>query len=151
MSLEWMCLIWDMLCLRCCAQEPQEQMGAEDRCSPHHGDSLSGGWQHSMDSSQTFSFTYLLFMYFWLSLVLPAVYRLPFHCGEWGLLFVAVSGGYSSLRCRGLTLPKLLQLWSTGFRHTGSVAAVHVLQSAAQQLRCRDLVSPWHESSQTGD
>ena len=108
MSLEWMCLIWDMLCLRCCAQEPQEQMGAEDRCSPHHGDSLSGGWQHSMDSSQTFSFTYLLFMYFWLSLVLPAVYRLPFHCGEWGLLFVEVSGGYSSLRCRGLTLPKLL-------------------------------------------
>lgn len=51
-------VVFEVLCL-----EPQQQMGAEDRCSPDHGDSLSGGWQHSTNSSQTFS---LLIYYLWI-------------------------------------------------------------------------------------
>ena len=36
-----------------------------------------------------------------------------------GLSLVAVSGGYSSLRCTGFSLPWLLLLRSTGSRHAG--------------------------------
>ena len=43
-SLEWMCLIGDTLCLRSLCSGAPAADGAEDRCSPHHGGSLSGGW-----------------------------------------------------------------------------------------------------------
>ena len=40
-------------------------------------------------------------------------------CGEPGLLFVVVSGGYSSLQCLRFSLRWLLLLWSTGSRRAG--------------------------------
>ena len=46
-----------------------------------------------------------------------------------GLSLVAVSGGYSSLRCVGFSLQWLLLLQSTGSRHTGSVVVAHGLSS----------------------
>ena len=36
-----------------------------------------------------------------------------------GFSLVAVSGGYSSLRCTGFSLRWLLFLWSMGSRHVG--------------------------------
>ena len=48
---------------------------------------------------------FILFIYFWLRWVLVAV------CG---LSLVAVSGGYSSLRCVGFSLRWLVLLRSTG-------------------------------------
>ena len=36
-----------------------------------------------------------------------------------GFSLVAVSGGYSSLRCAGFSLRRLLLLWSTGSNHAG--------------------------------
>ena len=56
-----------------------------------------------------FLFIYL-FIYFWLCWVFIAVH---------GLSLVAVSGGYSSLRCVGFSLSWLLLSWSTGSRHAG--------------------------------
>ena len=56
-----------------------------------------------------FFFIYL-FIYFWLCWVYVAV---P------GLSLVAVSGGYSSLRCAGFSLRWLLLLWSMGLRRVG--------------------------------
>ena len=50
-----------------------------------------------------------------------------------GLSLVAVSRGYSSLRCAGFSLPLLLFLWSTGSRAPG-----------LQQLWCMGLVAPRH-------
>ena len=38
------------------------------------------------------------------------------HCCTRGLCLFTVSGGYSSLRCTGFSLPWLLLLWSTGSR-----------------------------------
>ena len=52
----------------------------------------------------------ILFIYFWLCWVLVAVHRLS---------LVAVSRGYSSLRCAGFLLQWPLLLQSTGSRHTG--------------------------------
>ena len=43
-----------------------------------------------------------------------------------GLSLVAVSGGYSSLRCAGFSLGWLLLLRSTGSRRAGSVVLRHV-------------------------
>ena len=51
-----------------------------------------------------------LFIYFWLRWVFVAVHELS---------LVAVSGGYSSLRCAGFSLRWLLLLGSTGSRHMG--------------------------------
>ena len=51
-----------------------------------------------------------LFIYFWLRWVFVAVRRLS---------LVAVSGGYSSLRCAGFSLRWLLLLRSTGSRCMG--------------------------------
>ena len=51
-----------------------------------------------------------LFIYFWLHWVFVAALRLS---------LVAVSGGYSSLRCAGFSLWWLLLLWSTGSRCAG--------------------------------
>ena len=51
-----------------------------------------------------------LFIYFWLYWVFVAARRLS---------LIAVSGGYSSLRCTGFSLRWLLLLWSTGSRRMG--------------------------------
>ena len=51
-----------------------------------------------------------LFIYFWLRWVFIAAHRLS---------LVAVSRGYSSLRCAGFSLQWLLLLQSTGSRHAG--------------------------------
>ena len=53
---------------------------------------------------------FILFIYFWLCWVFVA--------GR-GLSLVAVSGGYSPLRCTGFSLRWLLLLQSTGSRHVG--------------------------------
>ena len=55
-------------------------------------------------------FLLILFVYFWLRWVFVAVH---------GLSLVAVSGGYSSLRCVDFSLWWLLLLRCTGSRHTG--------------------------------
>ena len=52
----------------------------------------------------------LFIVYFWLRWVFVAVRRLS---------LVAVSGGYSSLRCAGFSLQWLLLLQSSGSRLTG--------------------------------
>ena len=58
-------------------------------------------------------FFFLIYLiYFWLCWVFVVVH---------GLSLVAVSGGYSSLRCVGLSLRWLLLLWSTGSRCAVSV------------------------------
>ena len=59
-----------------------------------------------------------LFIYFWLRWVFVA---------ERGLSLVAVSGGYSLLRCAGFSLQWLLSLRSTGCRCAGSVVVAHGL------------------------
>ena len=48
-----------------------------------------------------------------------------------GLSPVAVSGGYSSSRCAGLSLSWPLPLRSTGSRHAGSVVVAHGLSCSA--------------------
>ena len=53
------------------------------------------------------------FFFYWLCGVFIAVH---------GLSLVAVSGGYSSLRCAGFSLWWLLLLWSAGFSGMGSRA-----------------------------
>ena len=53
---------------------------------------------------------FILFIYFLLHWVFIAAR---------GLSLVAVSGGYSSLRCAGFSLTWLLLLWSTGSRLVG--------------------------------
>ena len=58
-----------------------------------------------------------LFIYFWLCWVSVSVRR--------GLSPVAASGGHSSSRCAGLSLPRPLLLQSTGSRRAGSVAVAH--------------------------
>ena len=78
---------------------------------------------------------------FWLHWVFVAVCRLS---------LIAASGGYSSLRCSGFPLWRLLSLWSMGSRHTGfsscgSQALVGSLYSVVLGL-----AAPRHvESSQT--
>ena len=66
-------------------------------------------WFHLADF---FFFLINLRIYFWLRWVFVAA------CG---LSLVAVSGGYSSLRCMGFSLRWLLLLRSTGSRRAGSV------------------------------
>ena len=65
-----------------------------------------------------FFFKLILFIYFWLRWVFIAAH---------GLSLVAVSRGYSSLRCTGFSLRWLLLLQSTGSRHAGSVVVAHGL------------------------
>ena len=58
-----------------------------------------------------------LFIYlFWLCWVFVSVR---------GLSLVVASGGHSSSRCAGLSLPRPLLLWSTGSRRAGSVVVAH--------------------------
>ena len=90
-----------------------------------------------------------LFVYlfiFWLHWVFVAV------CG---LSLVALSGGYSLLRCAGFSLQWLLLLWSTGSRHAGfSSCGMWAQQlwlagcrAQAQQLWHMGLVAPQHVGS----
>ena len=62
-----------------------------------------------------FKFIYL-FIYFWLCWVFVSVR---------GLSLVVASGGHASSRCAGLSLSRLLLLWSTGSRRAGSVVVAH--------------------------
>ena len=55
-------------------------------------------------------FIYFLFIYFWLHWIFVAAR---------GLSIVAVSGGYSSLRCVGFPLRWLFLVRSMGSRHVG--------------------------------
>ena len=57
-----------------------------------------------------FLYKFIYFIYFWLCWVFVAAR---------GLSLVAVSLGYSSLRCAGFSLRWLLLLRSTGSRHAG--------------------------------
>ena len=57
-----------------------------------------------------------LFIYFWLCWVPASVQGLP---------PAAASGGHSSSRCAGLSLPRPLLLRSTGSRRAGSVVVAH--------------------------
>ena len=59
---------------------------------------------------------FIYLFYFWLCWVFISV---------WGLSLVAASGGHSSSRCAGLSLPRLLLLRSTGSRRAGSVVVAH--------------------------
>ena len=70
-----------------------------------------------------FFYFFIIFFtfYFWLRWVFVAAR---------GLSVVAMSGGYSSLRCAGFSLWWLLLWRSTGSRHVGSVVVVRGLQSA---------------------
>ena len=88
-------------------------------------------------------------LYFWLHWVFVAV--------RW-LSLVAVSRGYSSLRCAGFSLLWLLLLRSTGSRRAGFSSCGTWAQqlwlvgsrAQAQQLWCTGLAAPWHVgSSQT--
>ena len=65
---------------------------------------------------------FYLFIYFWLSWVFVAVH---------GLSLVAVSGGYSLLRCAVFSLQWLLLLQSTGSRPVGFSSC------GSQALECR--------------
>ena len=67
-------------------------------------------------------FYFILFIYFWLCWVFTAA------CG---LSLVVAKGGYSSLRCSGLSLWWLLLLRSMGSRLTGSVVVTHWLSCSA--------------------
>ena len=62
-----------------------------------------------------FLFIYL-FIYFWLCWVFVSVR---------GLSPVLASGGHSSSRCAGLSLPRPLPLRSTGSRRAGSAVVAH--------------------------
>ena len=64
---------------------------------------------HSVFLKKFYFILYLL-IYFWFHWVFVAVH---------GLSLVAVSGGYSLLRCVGFSLWWLLLLWSTGSRCAG--------------------------------
>ena len=57
-----------------------------------------------------------LFIYLWLCWVFVSVRGLP---------LVVASGGHSSSRCAGLSLPRPLLLRSTGSRRAGSVIVAH--------------------------
>ena len=69
-------------------------------------------------------FKIYLFIYFWLHWVFVAVH---------GLSLVAVSGGYSSLRCAGFSLPCLLLLWRAGCSAQASVVVARRLSSCGAQ------------------
>ena len=65
-----------------------------------------------------------VYFYFFLNLIYLFLAVLGLHfCA--GLSLVAASGGRSSSRCTGLSLSRLLLLWSTGSRHAGSVVVAN--------------------------
>ena len=63
-----------------------------------------------------FFFFFFFFIYLWLCWVFISVR---------GLSLVVASGGHSSSRCAGLSLPRPLLLQSTGSRRAGSVIVAH--------------------------
>ena len=75
-------------------------------------------WNNRSSSSHfnVFFNFYFLFFYLWLCWAFVSV---------WGLSLVVASGGHSSSRCAGLSLPRPLLLRSTGSRHAGSVIVAH--------------------------
>ena len=77
-------------------------------------------------------FYFYLFIYFWLRWVFVAA------CG---LSLVAVSGGYSSLRCAGFSLQWLLLLRSTGSRRAGFSSVARRLSSCGSRALERRLSS----------
>ena len=97
----------------------------------------SFGLLHKCNLNQDFPDNLLLFLFlFWLHWVFVAVR---------GLSLVAVSGGYSSLRCAGFSLRWLLLLQSMGSRHAGFSSC------GSQALECRlsscGARAPWHVRS----
>ena len=99
-----------------------------------------------LKSISSFFKIFLNFFYFWLCWVFVAAHELS---------LVAVSGGYSSLRCVGFSLSWLLLLRSTGSRHAGFSSCGTWAQqlwlagsrAQAQQLWHTGLVAPWHVGS----
>ena len=71
--------------------------------------------QGTTDVNFFFNFIYL-FIYLWLCWVFVSVR---------GLSLVMASGGHSSSRCAGLSLPRPLLLRSTGSRRAGSAIVAH--------------------------
>ena len=83
-----------------------------------------------------------LFIYFWLHWVFVAAH---------GLSLVAASGGYSSLRSAGFSLPWLLLLRSTGSRCVGfSSCSTWASVVAARRLSSRGLQALEHRFSSCG-
>ena len=77
----------------------------------NHGESCASSQAASQENTLFFFFKILfLFIYFWLRWAFLAARRLS---------LVAASRGYSSLRCAGFSLRRLLLLWSMGSRRTG--------------------------------
>ena len=95
---------------------------------------------------QYFISFFLFNLFIWLHWVFVAVRRFS---------LVAVSGGYSLLRCVGFSLQWLLLLWSTGSRHAGFSRCGSRAQqlwfagsrAQAQQLWHTGLVAPRHVGS----
>ena len=81
---------------------------------------LAGGFSTTVPPGKPLSpslfFFLMLFIYLWLCWVFVCVL---------GLSPVVASGGHSSSRCTGLSLPRPLLLRSTGSRRAGSVAVAH--------------------------
>ena len=79
--------------------------------------------------SFNFFLIFILFIYFWLHWAFVAAR---------GLSLVAVSGGYSLLRCTCFSLRWLLLLRSTGSSRVGFSSVAHRLSSCGSQaLECR--------------
>ena len=88
-----------------------------------------------------YKFIYFIYFYFWLHWVFVAACRFS---------LVAVSGGYSSLRCASFSLQWLLLLQNTGSRAQAQQLWLMGSRAQAQQLWRIGLVAPWHVgSSQT--
>ena len=90
------------------------------------------------------------YFYFLLNLFILFLAALGLHCCLRGLSLVAVSGGYSSLRCAGFSLWWLLLLRSTGSRaraqylwHTGLVAPQHMGSSQTRAQTCVPCIGRW--------
>ena len=83
---------------------------------------------------KTISPFFFFLIYFWLYWVFVA---------PRGLSLVAVSGGYSSLRCMGFSFRWLLLLWSMGSRRTGFSSC----GMRAQQLWRMGFVAPLYVGS----
>ena len=93
-----------------------------------------------------FLYKFIYFIYFWLRWVFVAAR---------GLSLVAVSGGYSSLRCAGFSLRWLLLLRSTGSRRAGFSSCgtwaqqlwLEGSRAKAQQLWRTGFIAPQHVGS----
>ena len=84
--------------------------------------------KHPLEKTNLVFFFFLiyLFIYFWLCWVFVSAR---------GLSLVAASGGHSSSRCMGLSLPRPLLLQSTSSRRAGSVIVAHGLSSCGSRAQ----------------